>query len=166
MYLPFENLSDTSKVWIYQADRALTADEQTSVSNQLEEFCAHWEAHGTPLNAGFKIFSDQFIVVAVDEENQSATGCSIDKSVGVVKKIGAELNVDFFNRSNIAFEASTGEISIVPMLQIKSNVEAGVIGTDWKVYNNSISQKKDLTAAWKQNVLEGWTKKYFANVVS
>jgi hypothetical protein len=37
----------------------------------------------------------------VNEDIESASGCSIDSSVRFVKSLGAELNIDFFNRLNV-----------------------------------------------------------------
>ena len=75
------NLPDSSRVWVYQSNRAFTQEELVELKNELDQFGASWEAHGTKLNSAIEIYYNQFIVIFVDESGQEATGCSIDKSV-------------------------------------------------------------------------------------
>jgi hypothetical protein len=40
-----------------------------------------WAAHGTSLVSSYQLKYNRFIILAVDQDVQSATGCSIDASV-------------------------------------------------------------------------------------
>jgi hypothetical protein len=90
-----------------------------------------WKAHGKSLNCNGTILFSQYLILSVDEDIESASGCSIDSSVRFVKLLGSELNVDFFNRMNVVsivndneiqtsnyFEASNGVIPFLnPLIQ-------------------------------------------------
>jgi hypothetical protein len=101
MYVPFAELSDTSRVWVYAADRPLSADEQCTIQQQAQTFAESWTAHQQNLKASFTILHNLFLVLAVDESHQGASGCSIDKSVAFMKHLQKELSIDVFNRMQI-----------------------------------------------------------------
>ena len=79
------NLPDSSRVWVYQSNRAFTDSEVLELKEQLSQFQDGWEAHGKKLNSAIEIYYNQFLVIFVDESIQEATGCSIDKSVALMK---------------------------------------------------------------------------------
>ena len=80
-------LSDGARVWIYRASRVLTSEECALVQNHLEAFTSTWAAHGKPLKAQTAILASQIVVLALDESDHAATGCSIDASVTALKGI-------------------------------------------------------------------------------
>ena len=81
------NFSPQSKVWIYQSSRQFTSTEVEEIQKQLDEFTAQWTAHGHQLKAKAEIPYGFFIVLIVDQELATSTGCSIDSSARVIKKI-------------------------------------------------------------------------------
>jgi hypothetical protein len=97
----FPDLTDDSRVWLYLANRKLDATELQFAEEQLNVFLTSWKAHGKQLNCNGSILFSQYLILAVNEEVESASGCSIDSSVHFVKSLGNELEVDFFNRLNV-----------------------------------------------------------------
>ena len=87
MYTPFENLPEDSKIWIYQSNRKLTEDEVTAITKKCQEFVENWAAHGTSLEASFLLKYNRFIIFAVNQAVQNATGCSIDASVHFIQQL-------------------------------------------------------------------------------
>ncbi len=96
MHVPFEKLPGHSRLWIYQANRPLTADEKEYLTQGLKDLCDQWSAHGVPLRTSFALPFDRFVVLAVDE---GASGCSIDSSVRFLKGLQEKLGIDFFDRT-------------------------------------------------------------------
>lgn len=80
MYIPFENLPDESKIWIYQSNRKFSDEEMAEIETDLKAFVENWAAHGTSLEASYQLKYNRFIILAVNQEVQNATGCSIDSS--------------------------------------------------------------------------------------
>jgi len=95
----FTNFSLTSKVWIYLSNRKFDDTESDFIQHSLNQFTKNeWKTHGKSLHASGQLLFNQLIVMIVDEDVNSASGCSIDSSVHMIKKLGSELKVDFFNR--------------------------------------------------------------------
>lgn len=97
----FPELPEQSRVWLYLADRKLDSTELLFAEEKLQDFLSTWKAHGKSLNCNGTILFSQYLILSVDEDIESASGCSIDSSVRFVKMLGSELHVDFFNRLNV-----------------------------------------------------------------
>ncbi|MTI41159.1 hypothetical protein [Fulvivirga lutimaris] len=160
MTTPFDLMPDNARVWVYQSQRALTAAEQETITKNTNAFLEQWAAHGKELKTSFEIRDDRFLIVAVDESFNHATGCSIDASVAFMKAIDAEYQLDLFDRTKIAF-IFNGQIVIESLSTLKAKVENGEIPSSAVLVNNSVSSKKELDEDWKQPVLKSWASRYF-----
>src|SRR3954462_5593014 len=98
MHVPFEQLSIHSKVWIYASQAPFTSEQCAIISNELTQFTDAWQAHGVELKASYEIKHNHFIVIGVDESHHAPSGCSIDKSVQIIKSIESQLGIDLMNR--------------------------------------------------------------------
>ena len=95
----FPELPDSSRVWLYLSNRIFDSTELDYIENVIRDFTqSKWSTHGSKLEASGTILFNQLIILAVDERKLNASGCSIDSSVRMIKELGAELDVDFFNR--------------------------------------------------------------------
>ncbi len=142
----FESLSPESKVWIYTADRFFTEADKEEVAGAMKQFLPQWAAHGNSLFGDYSILYDRFLILAVDESQAGASGCSIDASVRFIKDLGAHLNIDFFNRLNMIIEKE-GELDTVHISDLKEHSDA-------YVFNPMITKLSDLRENWKVKVLE------------
>ena len=104
MLVPFEALSDEARVWIYPASRSFTFEECDKITATLNAFLTQWTAHGASLNAGASIPYNRFIIIALDESQQEATGCSIDASVKIIQEIEATYGVTLLDKMNVSFK--------------------------------------------------------------
>ena len=136
----FPELSDDSRVWLYLANRKLDATELHYASEKLFEFLSTWKAHGKSLTCNATILFSQYLVISVDEEIVSASGCSIDSSVHFVKSLGNELKVDFFNRMNVLSYANESEIRAVNYFDAVNNRQSYL--------NPLIDKLEDLRSNW------------------
>jgi len=159
MYIPFEKLPPYSRVWIYQANRPFSNDEEKVISNSLMSFCSQWEAHGNPLQTSFKIEYYQFVILAVDENLAGASGCSIDGSVRVLKELGNQLNIDFFDRSKVAF-LENEKVRNYSLAQLKSLFQSGDLTSASQTFNNLVANKTEFESNWKTSVQKSWLTKY------
>ena len=96
------SLPCSARLWFYVTNRSLTADERLHIQTELNMFVAGWEAHGTPLKASATVLLNDLLVLAVDEDPQPATGCSIDRSVAFLRALPATrpslADLDVFGR--------------------------------------------------------------------
>ena len=97
----FPELPDSSRIWLHLANRKLVASEEQFLKEQLTVFLDSWSAHGKRLQCNATLLFSQYLIFSVDENIESASGCSIDSSVHFVKRMGSELGIDFFTRLEV-----------------------------------------------------------------
>lgn len=137
----FEGLHSESKVWIYTSDRELTETEVDLLQKETNLFVRDWAAHGTGLKADGLVYKNRFLILAVDETNVHASGCSIDSSVKFIKSIGNQLSVDFFNRMNLMVDNGSDSLQSVHVSDLKNHLGD-------KVFNPMITSLKELRNEW------------------
>jgi len=64
MYIPFEEMSPHSRVWIYQADRLLSNKEVSFIEDCSKQFLSEWAAHGNALKSSFSVLHNKFLVIS------------------------------------------------------------------------------------------------------
>ena len=97
----FPELPDSSRIWLHLANRKLVASEEQFLKEQLTVFLDSWSAHGKRLQCNATFLFSQYLIFSVDENIESASGCSIDSSVHFAKRMGSELGIDFFTRLEV-----------------------------------------------------------------
>ena len=160
MYIDFDKLPDNARVWVYQANRPLTADEVKTIDESLRPELNQWAAHGQPLLASMKLVDKQFVVVGVDEGYNLPSGCSIDSSVRSLRVIGQQLSIDFFDRS-AAIRSADGTVSTFALPMLKAAVADGTITPDSTVLNTLVATKSEFLAGWQVPASNSWLKRYF-----
>lgn len=142
----FPELNRDSKVWVYASNRELTTSEVEQINKEIIIFINNWAAHGDSLYGSGKVLHNRFVVLAVDESQVNASGCSIDTSVQFIKALGQEFNVDFMDRINLTVEKD-GVYNRVHISDIKEH-------KDSHVFNPMITKLAELDSSWKVKVAD------------
>jgi hypothetical protein len=151
----FPSITGNGRIWIYVANRKLTATEIADTKAKLAIFCESWAAHGNQLKADFDVFHNQLLVLGVDEQVEAASGCSIDKATAIFQQIDAALQLDLFNRMNITF-LQNEDVRIIKMQDINQAYRSGLIQEDTVFLDNTISILSDLRTRWHVPFKASW----------
>ena len=160
MLVEFNTLPEHSKIWIYQSNRRFTEDELVLVSDKTKVFLEQWAAHGTGLQAGFELKYERFIVIAVNQNEQSATGCSIDASVRFIQELEQELSVELLDKMNVAFKQGDF-VNFKTLLDFKKMAKSGAIGKKTIVFNNLVTNIEEYNDNWEVPAQESWHSRFF-----
>mgnify|MGYP000300305443 CR=1 FL=1 len=153
----FEEFHPDSKLWIYSCNRLFSEFETEEIAKKLTLFCSDWRSHGTPISASFSIVKNCMILLSVDAKGESASGCSIDSSMAVIKELENELKISLTNRLSIILEKDN-QISFVLFHELLDQIKKKSMKEETKIYNNSIDQLKNLSQ-WKQPIYNSWISK-------
>ena len=149
MLVNFNTIPEESRIWIYAADHKLTNDQESCILKSISDHLQNWEAHKVPLTAGVTILENHFIIIALDERKNGASGCSIDTLQNKIQEIEKELSVSLLNRLNV-FCRIDDEIQCVPSFKLESIAKANTL-----FYDLTIQKKSDLHSYLKP-ISEGW----------
>jgi hypothetical protein len=156
---PIFKLAGSARVWIYQSNRPFSEREQIVLTSQLNAFVQDWAAHGRDLLAAGGVLCNQFIVLAVDEQQAGASGCSIDKSVNFMKELAAQYDVSLFDRLTFTF-LKDEKIETATSIDFKRLYTEGVISKDTLVFDNLVNNVSDLRTAWLKPLAISWHKRF------
>ena len=159
MYIPFQELPDSARIWVYQASRALNSQEIELISGTLIKSCQNWEAHGAPLQASFEIRYNQVIIIAVNEAMNEASGCSIDASTRWFKSLGESLQVDFFSRDVAVIRDE--HVHLLPLGQLKAAVQAGELTPSDEIITPLLQTLGQYRSNWSSKAENSYLKRYF-----
>jgi len=159
MYIPFQDMPPQARIWVYQASRSLTAPELEQIKQTLSQSCQAWEAHGAPLQASFDIQYNQIIIVAVNEDMNAASGCSIDASTRWFKSLGEALHVDFFSRDVAVVRDE--QVELLALGQLKSAVQAGKLTSNDLIITPLLQTVQQYRDAWTSRAEDSYLKRYF-----
>ena len=159
------NISENSRIWIYQSDRVLNPEEEQGIQQKLDDFTSQWLAHGHQLAAYGEIRHRQFLILSVDEQVAGATGCSIDKSVYLMKEIEKEFGIGLFDRFRIAYRDGD-QIFNCSKSEFEDLLSKGELNSDTIVFNNMISSRKELDRGWEVAIKDSWHGQVFGGNVS
>lgn len=151
------NLSNNSKIWIFQSTRNFNAEEISEIEFTLNRFMNEWNAHGAKLTAAYAIPYDRFIVLAVDENVEPASGCSIDSMTRIIKGLEEKYQFGLLNRMLVSFKIEE-EITTLPLSEFKQKVKNNEIPDHASVFHNGITNLGEFEEGWELPLAESWVK--------
>ncbi len=153
--MAFEALPDTSRIWVYQADRNFSEAELKELHELIPQFLTQWTAHGASLHAGYEIRYNRFIVFGLDQTLASASGCSIDASVHFIQGLEKRFGVQLLDRMNVSFKQGD-YITYKSMADFKKMAKAKAITKNTIVFNNLVVNKQEYLEHWEVPASESW----------
>lgn len=159
MLVEFKTLPETARVWIYQCNRSFSDAEMLEIRSDLDAFLTSWTAHGNDLNAGYEIKYKRFIVIALDQTSQGATGCSIDASVHFIQELEKKYDVMLLDKMNVSYKQ--GEfIAYKSLLDFKTMAKQKAISKKTIVFNNLVANKGEYLEHWEVPASESWHARF------
>ncbi|MCX7549487.1 ABC transporter ATPase [Xanthomarina sp. F2636L] len=159
MIVDFNMLPEESKVWIYQCNRSFTDEEIREIESKLDVFLDNWTAHGSDLQAGYKIVYKRFIVIGLDQQVGAATGCSIDASVYFIQELEKEYQVDLLDKMNVSYKQ--GEfIAYKTLIDFKKMAKEKAVSKNTIVFNNLVVNIAEFKENWEVPASDSWHSRF------
>ena len=159
MYVSFNLLPPNAKVWIYQSGSNLSSKDVELIEKEVKLFLNNWSSHNKEIESSYEIRYNRFLIIGLNEDINSASGCSIDKSVNFIKNLQSILKVNFLNRLDVAYKIGN-EINTISLLEFQNMIRENKLSKDSIVYNNMIDTKKLYLNNWETTIENSWHKKY------
>jgi hypothetical protein len=159
--VPFDELPSDSRLWIFAAERPLSADESGRVLAEADTFINQWMAHGVPLMAGRDLRYNQFVLVGVNERAAGVSGCSIDALVRRMQQLEQTLGIELINNGPVLYREGHA-IERVSRDRFAELAASGTVGPNTRVFDNTLTRVGDLQAGkWEVKASESWHARAF-----
>ena len=159
MLVNFDELPETSKVWIFQASRSLTDQEQEEIKSKIEVFINNWTSHGSDLQASYLLKYKRFIIIALDQNFASASGCSIDASVHFIQELEKKYDVDLLDKMNVSYKQGM-HIAYKPLGDFKKMAKDKAVSKNTIVFNNLVTTIAEFKENWEVPASESWHSRF------
>lgn len=159
MIVEFNTLPETSKVWIYQANRSFSETELDEIKTKLIGFLGRWATHGKDLEASFEIKYKRFIIIALNQDVNTASGCSIDDSVALIQQLEKDYNVDLLDKMNVSYKQ--GEfVAYKPLKDFRKMAKDKAVSKNTIVFNNLVTNIAEYKENWEVPASESWHNRF------
>ena len=92
MFVEFHKISSQSPIWIFQANKTVDISFIKKIENDTINFLNSSTSHNIEIKSSFKIIHNLFLIISVESDFSSPSGCSIDKLINFVKQINKLYN--------------------------------------------------------------------------
>jgi hypothetical protein len=157
----FDQMPGHARLWVFAAERDLTADERAQFLETVDMFLDGWQAHRHPLTSARDFRYDRFLFVAVDEQASGVSGCSIDALVREIKGLETGLGVRLVDHGPVLFRAD-GRIVRVPRDEFAQLARSGRVTPATAVFDNTITRVDDVRSGrWEGPASASWHGRAF-----
>ena len=160
MIIPFYEMDKNSRIWVFQSNRKFFDDELVDIEKSLSIFLENWTAHKAELKVAYTIKYDRFIIIALDESINAATGCSIDKCVHFIKDLENKYEIDLLDKMNISFKQGD-YISYKSIVDFKKLIKNKSVSKNTIVFNNLVLDIEEFNENWEVPATKSWHARFF-----
>ena len=148
-----------ARVWVYKSATAFSPAQKLAIAERGAAFAGAWAAHGAALDACVEALHDHFVIIAVDEVQAKASGCSIDKSVHFVKALEQDLGLQLTDRMVVLYEKD-GAIRTCRVPEVADLVKRGELTAETPVFDDLVSTIGDLRARFVVKLRDSWMARF------
>ena len=152
----FNTLPDSARVWVYGSEPALSGKSAETMLGEVDSFLAGWKAHGVPLYSARNWADDRFLTIAVDQEQEGASGCSIDGLFRTLKSLESNVGGQIVTSGLVYYRARDGKIHAVPRDEFTRLSESGEIDKDTEVFDLSVTTLGEWKSRFKSRASDSW----------
>ena len=159
MLVDFDTLPNDSRIWVYQGSRSFTKEELVEVQDGLNDFIKDWTAHGSDLRAAYEIRYNRFIILALDQSQTGASGCSIDASVHFIQHLEKKYHLELLDKMNVSYKQGDF-IAYKSLIDFKKMAKQKAVSKRTIVFNNSVANKQEYKEHWEVPASESWHSRF------
>ncbi|HEX2203547.1 MAG TPA: hypothetical protein VHG91_09630 [Longimicrobium sp.] len=158
----FDRIPDDARVWVFAASRDLSDAERDRLLARVDAFLDRWAAHGAPVVGAKDFLHGRFLVVAADERATGVSGCSIDSLFHALADTEREMGLTLRDASLVFFRDASGAVRSLPRPDFRALAQAGEIGEDTVVFDNTVATAGDLRGGrWETRFRDAWHARAF-----
>lgn len=152
----FSSLPASARVWVFAADRPLAEPQVDMLLAEVDAYLAQWRAHGHPLTVAREWRDDRFLMIAVDQTDAYASGCSIDGLFRSLRELEARLGAALVGSGRVHFRDETGVIRTVTRDEFSRLGESGVVNRHTRVFDPTVATAGEWRERFETEAERSW----------
>lgn len=152
----FDTLPDSARVWVYGSEPALNEQNTSEMLTEVDRFLEGWRAHGIPLYSARNWADDRFLTIAVDQEKEGASGCSIDGLFRTLKSLETSIGGQLVTTGLVYYRGQDGVIHAVSRDKFTELSKQGEIDAATEVFDLSVTNLGEWRARFRSRAADSW----------
>ena len=161
MLVPFKSLPKNSRIWIFPSSEEIDTNKKSILKERLVKFISDWTSHNKSIEASFELPYNRFIVVALNQNNQNASGCSIDSLMNLIQIFEKEFDLILLDRMNVLYRDKSRKIVYLTLKDFVKMAKSKSINSSTTVFNNLVINKEEYMNLWEVPAINSWHSRYF-----
>jgi hypothetical protein len=154
----FASLPGSARVWVFAADQQLTGAPAAQLLAHVDDYLAHWQAHGQALTCARDWRHDRFLAIAVDQTDAFASGCSIDGLFRALQSLQKSLGTTLVGGSRVHYRDAGGAIQSVTRDQFTELGATGSVGDHTLVFDSTVATAGEWRERFETELGRAWHK--------
>jgi hypothetical protein len=154
--VPFNEMPPDARIWVFGVDRRVEGDAERRLLEEVDSFLESWKAHGDPLTVARDWREQRFLVVAVDQRDANASGCSIDGLFRDLQRLEREIGARVVGSGRMFWRDADGTVHAAERSELKSRIAGGEITPSSRVFDLSATTLADLERNFEKPAGESW----------
>lgn len=146
-----------SKIWVFTANRKMTDAEIRQIDQKLDVFCRSWTSHSNKLHAEAFVLHGYFIILAVDNKDHLASGCSIDTAMRFIQTLQIDFDIDLLDRESFVY-LKDDQPQLVRKDQLAGLIQSGTVSDDTMFYDPLVATWEEMQAGFIKPMGSFWMK--------
>ncbi|TFG63010.1 MAG: hypothetical protein E4H28_06970 [Gemmatimonadales bacterium] len=156
-FVPISALPSDARIWCFGASARPTGAAVEKLRTALAVFLENWTAHRADLRAGFDWLNESFLVIAVDESEAGASGCSIDALTSEIRRLEGESGIDLLDAAPVWYREATGEVRRVTRDEFRQLAAAGSVTETTQVFDLTVERLEAVrSGGWEVEAGSSW----------
>ena len=155
MIIPFDEITEDSKLWIFPSSRKFYPQELNDLNKKLVAFLENWNNKNTPLTCAYRLIYDRFIVIAVDTTSLILTIETHNNLTDFIQKLEQEYSILLMDKINVCYKQGDF-VQYKDIKDFKQMIKNKGVSPKTTVFNNMITTKEELSDFWEINIMDSW----------
>lgn len=152
----FDTLPDDARLWVFAAAADIDEFDSPKLLNAVDLFLADWAAHGHALTCASHWRDERFLIVAVDQRTEGASGCSIDGLFRTLVELEKGVGTSLVGGGLIFFRDEFGLIHSVSRADFLELARQGGVTSSTTVFDTTVSTMADYRAKFEGPAEKSW----------
>ncbi len=155
MNIPFLELANNSRIWIYPSSRKFYDSEISNLNQKVAAFLESWLKDD--IKCAFELKYNRFLVFGAEKED--ITVSEIDQLVAFILQLQSEYEVELLDRMNACFKQ--GEyVQYKDLKEFQKLIKQKAVSKKTIVFDNLLESKEDFDSFWEIPITESWYNRF------
>jgi hypothetical protein len=152
----FDALPDDARCWIFGASAPIDDIDDQRLLAAVDGFLLQWNAHGAPLTASRDWRDEHFLVIAVDQSQEGASGCSVDGLFRTLEKLETSIGASLVERGLVYFRDPLGLVHAIARDDFEVLAAHGDVNGDTKVFDTTLTTLGEYRTKFERHAKDSW----------